>query len=120
FTCIDSNSIKIQILGEKPGKAVINPTNGFCVPFTVKLISKSLPAASVSWSMGTDSTIFGDSTLFTYTQGGDYWVKMKAKTKGGCIFTDSTFISIRSPQGTVNFKSGTYCNNNFKVIFTPT
>ncbi|MFX5522433.1 hypothetical protein ABTD78_24495, partial [Acinetobacter baumannii] len=27
FTCIDSNSIKIQILGEKPGKAVINPTN---------------------------------------------------------------------------------------------
>ncbi|MBX9779533.1 MAG: gliding motility-associated C-terminal domain-containing protein [Chitinophagaceae bacterium] len=120
FTCTDSTSIKIQVVGEKPGKANINPTNGFCVPFTVKLISKSLPAASVSWNMGTDSTVFGDSTLFTYTQGGDYWVKMKATNKGGCIFTDSTFISIRSPQGAVNFKSGTYCNNNFKVVFTPT
>ena len=120
FTCTDSSRIKIQVVGEKPGKANINPTNGFCVPFTVKLVSESLPAASVSWNMGTDSTVFGDSTLFTYTQGGDYWVKMKAVNKGGCTFTDSTFISIRSPQGKINFKTGTYCNNNFKVTFSPT
>ncbi|MFX4531855.1 hypothetical protein ABTA63_19455, partial [Acinetobacter baumannii] len=28
FTCTDSSRIKIQVVGEKPGKANINPTNG--------------------------------------------------------------------------------------------
>ena len=120
FKCTDSTSIKIQVIGEKPGKANINPTNGFCVPFTVKLVSESLPAAKVSWRMGADTTIYGDSTQFTYVQGGDYWVKMEAVNKGGCAFIDSTFISIRSPQGKINFKTGIYCNNNFKVTFSPT
>jgi large repetitive protein len=120
FSCIDTTSANITIIAEKPGTASITPTNGFCVPFTLQLITKSLPAASVVWYMGNDSTTMGDTASYTYTKGGDYLVKMKAISKGGCSYTDSTMVSIRSPQGKITIPNNKLCGPNGSINFIPT
>jgi gliding motility-associated-like protein len=120
FSCSDTTSTPIIIVAEKPGKASINPTNGFCVPFNLQLISKSLPATSVTWYMGNDSSIQGDTANYTYTTGGEYLVKMKAIATGGCTYTDSATVTIRSPQGKIIIPSTRFCGASATATFLPT
>ncbi|MEN9598751.1 MAG: hypothetical protein RL596_1062, partial [Bacteroidota bacterium] len=120
FSCSDTISTPIIIVAEKPGKASINPTNGFCVPFNLQLISKSLPATSVTWYMGNDSSIQGDTANYTYTTGGDYLVRMKAIATGGCTYIDSAIVTIRSPQGKIITPNTRFCGASATATFLPT
>ncbi len=119
-TCSDSTSRNIHIVAVKPGKGSVTPLYGNCVPFVVQLTNQTqAPVSSVQWLMSNGYTVSGDSASFTFNQSGTFKVTMQAVNTGGCLFTDSATIQIKSPNGIIQYKGGTYCTTNNNISFTP-
>ncbi|MBL7759481.1 MAG: gliding motility-associated C-terminal domain-containing protein [Sediminibacterium sp.] len=119
-TCSDSISRNIRIIGVQPGKGSITPLNGNCLPFVVQLTNQTnKPTSSVQWLVSNGESTSGDSASFTFNQSGTYKVLMQARNTGGCLFTDSATIQIKSPAGIIQYKGGAYCSPNNPISFTP-
>jgi gliding motility-associated-like protein len=118
-TCSDSSTAQFSIVKTKAGKAKINPLNGNCIPFNVQLINQTKPSSTTTWDMGDGNFIKGDTAEYIYLQPGKFNIQMIAKNEGGCEFIDSASISIKSPTGSIGYKSGLYCNSNNVVQFNP-
>ena len=119
-TCSDTTSRNIRIIAVQPGKGGITPLYGNCVPFVVQLTNQTnQPTSSVQWLVSNGETTSGDSAAFTFNQSGTYKVIMQARNAGGCLFTDSATIQIKSPVGTIQYKGGAYCGPNIPISFTP-
>ena len=118
-TCTDSIARQLLIVAVKPGKASITPLNGYCIPFTAELINQSQPASLVQWSLGNRKIATGDTASYTFVESGNFKITMSAVNAGGCTFTDSATVQVKSPTGTISFKGGLYCNSNNNVLFQP-
>ncbi|TXT34651.1 MAG: hypothetical protein FD136_190 [Chitinophagaceae bacterium] len=118
-TCYDSTIANLSILSVLPGKGIITPINGSCIPFTVQLINQTQPVTKVTWNMGDGKTAVGDTSSYTFVQSGNFKVIMNAVNAGGCKFTDSSTIQIKSPTGKIEFKGGLYCTIQKTILFTP-
>ncbi len=119
-TCSDSISRNIRIIGVQPGKGSITPLNGNCLPFVVQLTNQTnKPTSSVQWLVSNGESTSGDSASLTFNQSGTYKVLMQARNTGGCLFTDSATIQIKSPAGIIQYKGGAYCSPNNPISFTP-
>jgi len=119
-TCSDTSSRNIQIIAVQPGKGSITPLYGNCLPFVVQLTNQTnKPTNAVQWHVSNGDTRSGDSTSFTFNQSGTYKIIMEARNAGGCLFTDSATIQIKSPNGTIQYKGGAYCAPNNPISFTP-
>jgi len=107
--CFDTSVLSIRIVDSRKGAMQVNSSTGNCLPLTLNVRSLNVPAASVVWNWGNDSSSIGENAVYQYFTNGQYMVTMTATTAGGCRFTDSTLIKVNSPSGQITVASKDIC-----------
>lgn len=99
-------------------KILASPKKG-CKPLTVSvdLLDTIAPFYNNRfWSFGDGWTYNGLSTTHTYTNEGDYILKVRATNANGCIYEDSVTIEVgRKPDLLVTIPKTKYCFNEIPI-----
>lgn len=116
--CSDSIAKKVTVVATLPGTFTISDSIGKCLPFVVNLANQNTASASTTWSIGDSTIATGNTVSYTFTQPGNYIIKMKALDPGGCIYEATKEIKIQSPNGTWEYSNDAICGSGtvqFKV-----
>ena len=117
LVCADTAYSSVSIVASLPGKLLISDTIGNCTPFNISLHNLSADTSNTKWTIG-DSIRTGANIVYTFYQNGLYKINMLSTTAGGCVYTDSTQITILAPTGSLAYSSPDRCNTGDPVTFT--
>ncbi|WP_207492637.1 PKD domain-containing protein [Aridibaculum aurantiacum] len=123
FGCSDSAFADILIRDTLAGSFTASDVAGGCIPFTVTFKNDNRPSTFTTWNFGDGNTATGDNVTHTFTTQGSYTVTMISKGPGGCINKAAKLVTVTSPAGTMNYRSGYVCPGNavrFEVTATNT
>jgi len=88
-----------------------------CPPLLVNFTNKSVGATNIQWDFNNGNTSILENPSQTFTQTGNFRVKLTITGNGGCIDTMVREVNIRGPQGTITYTPLNGCPP-LKVTFT--
>lgn len=117
YSCSDTLSKNIMIIGVKKGSLYTEDSVGVCLPFSFKAENRSVGQASTKWDFGDGRTTVGNQVTHQYQKDGTYKITMMAMNDEGCKYIDSTMVNITSPNATYQFSPLAACDINTQVSF---
>ncbi|CAL1516656.1 hypothetical protein MMC2321_00379 [Chitinophaga sp. MM2321] len=98
--CMEEIQQTIHVNPSPKINPVADPANACAVPFTTTFNAQSQDASQWTWDFGDGATSTLENPGHTYTNIGDYTIKLTATNVYGCTITENRidYISIRNPQ----------------------
>jgi gliding motility-associated-like protein len=109
IVCVDSIVRTVSITDSVNINFNYSDSIANCAPLTVTFKNLYPGNTFAAWDFGDGRRQNGDSVSNTYTIPGNYLVTLNVKTTNGCNYYGSKPIVIRSPFGTVRYKSNYSC-----------
>ena len=97
---------------------VVTQVGATCVPyvalFTDNTVIPTQPLINTTWSFGDNSpnVVANGSTTHTYQALNTYKVGVNIKNAGGCVYIDSSTVTVNGPIGTWSHDTSYVCNSN--------
>ncbi|MES2656348.1 MAG: PKD domain-containing protein [Bacteroidota bacterium] len=119
--CIDSFSTNVAVIASPKASFVVNDSAQCLKNNQFVLNNTSLDATSFVWSLGDNTTSTSINTNKTYTNTGNYTIKLVAKT-GICNDSITKTVSVLANAASVGFtiNQATQCLKNNNFVFTNT
>jgi gliding motility-associated-like protein len=119
LTCSDSSIHTTQVVANKKGQFSVSDTISTCLPFVLHVSNQSGPSVKTTWIWGDGSSGEEDTATHQYVSNGRYTVIMQAINEGGCVYIDSSHVTINAPSVQLQYKGGVYCELNKPIEFLP-